>query len=106
MQIFCIAEPPPTLLKGQPSGLQFGAFVVILRQQILSDNGKYPNITIGANLKNEPQPDLEKIKLTADKYLDVTNGIRTYEYKHYFYPIPSGEITLNPNLGQNPGWEE
>ena len=72
----------------------------------LLDNGKYPNITIGANLKNEPQPDLEKIKLTADKYLDVTNGIRTYEYKHYFYPIPSGEITLNPNLGQNPGWEE
>ena len=35
-------EPCSLVMKGQPSGLQFGAFVVILRQQILSDNGKYP----------------------------------------------------------------
>lgn len=72
----------------------------------LLDNGKYPDITIGANLKNEPSPDLSKIKLTSDGYLDGQNGIRHYEYKHYFYPIPSSQITLNPKLGQNPGWTE
>ncbi len=26
------------------------------------------------------------------------------EAKDYFYPVPSGEIQLNPNLVQNPGW--
>lgn len=26
--------------------------------------------------------------------------------KHYLFPIPINEISLNPNLTQNPGWEE
>ena len=29
---------------------------------------------------------------------------RTFDDKHYLAPIPSGQIGLNPNLGQNPGW--
>jgi len=28
------------------------------------------------------------------------------EEKDYLYPIPYGELQLNPNLEQNPGWEE
>lgn len=31
---------------------------------------------------------------------------RTWEDKNYLYPIPRQETVLNPNLGQNPGWEE
>ena len=27
------------------------------------------------------------------------------EAKDYLYPIPSGDIQLNPNLTQNPNWE-
>ena len=30
--------------------------------------------------------------------------IRTYEAKHYFYPIPTTQLTLNKNMKQNPGW--
>lgn len=29
---------------------------------------------------------------------------RVFDPKHYLYPIPSGERSLNKNLGQNPGW--
>lgn len=28
------------------------------------------------------------------------------EDKDYYYPIPTQELTLNPNLEQNPGWEK
>jgi hypothetical protein len=31
--------------------------------------------------------------------------IREWEDKKYYYPIPLQETVLNPNLGQNPGWE-
>ncbi|MGQ1948319.1 RagB/SusD family nutrient uptake outer membrane protein [Geofilum sp. OHC36d9] len=30
---------------------------------------------------------------------------RTWADKNYLYPLPSDEVQLNPNLGQNPGWE-
>lgn len=29
---------------------------------------------------------------------------RVFQQKHYLYPIPSDQMQLNPNLGQNPGW--
>lgn len=29
---------------------------------------------------------------------------RTWNDKLYFYPIPAGDLTQNPALGQNPGW--
>lgn len=34
----------------------------------------------------------------------LSNIKKTYEEKNYLYPIPFNEITLNPNLEQNPGW--
>lgn len=30
---------------------------------------------------------------------------RTWSEKNYLYPLPSDQIQLNPNLGQNPGWK-
>ncbi len=30
---------------------------------------------------------------------------RTWADKNYLYPLPSDELQLNPNLGQNTGWE-
>jgi len=44
--------------------------------------------------------------LDADGYIDVHNGgaDRIYEPKYYLLPIPSGQIMLNPQLTQNPGW--
>ena len=29
---------------------------------------------------------------------------RSWNDKYYLEPIPSAQITLDPNLGQNPGW--
>lgn len=68
------------------------------------DTTKNPDIVLGANVAAAPTPEVE---LTSDGHI---NGLdaefsRTYEYKHYLFPIPSGQITLNKNLGQNPGWE-
>ena len=70
------------------------------------DTTLHPEITMGANLASDPTAE-KAVTLTADGYIDASNGMtRTYEYKHYLYPIPSGQITLNPDLGQNPGWTE
>ncbi len=30
---------------------------------------------------------------------------RTWSEKNYLYPLPADQLQLNPNLGQNPGWE-
>ena len=67
------------------------------------DTNKNPDILLGANVGNIP--DLE-VDINADGYIQTSKGAsRIYEAKHYLYPIPSGQITLNPNLGQNPGWK-
>lgn len=35
----------------------------------------------------------------------MNNIVRKWEDKMYFYPIPQTDLLLNPNLGQNPGWQ-
>jgi nucleoside-diphosphate-sugar epimerase len=48
-------------------------------------------------------PDCEEA--TKNGYIDASDAqIRTYEAKHYFYPIPTTQLTLNKNMKQNPGW--
>ena len=32
-------------------------------------------------------------------------SVRTWADRCYFYPIPKNQLTLNPELKQNPGWE-
>lgn len=50
----------------------------------------------------------EKIFFTEGDhgYVDVTPNLPGVwnENRDYFYPIPTDELTLNPNLVQNPGW--
>ena len=66
------------------------------------DTNKNPDILLGANVGNIPNLEVD---VNADGYIMTAKGMsRTYSAKHYLYPIPSGQITLNPNLGQNPGW--
>ena len=60
-----------------------------------------PNTMLGANVSNVP--DCEEA--TKNGYIDASDAqIRTYEAKHYFYPIPTTQLTLNKNMKQNPGW--
>jgi hypothetical protein len=41
--------------------------------------------------------------LDEDECIIYEDG-RTFTEKNYLYPIPSEQLQLNPNLGQNPGW--
>ncbi|SDN00794.1 RagB/SusD family nutrient uptake outer membrane protein [Kriegella aquimaris] len=54
-----------------------------------------PNSFLGAL-----DPDTEEYRVL---YPGLT---RTWDDKLYLYPVPIQEITLNPNLTQNPGWSE
>lgn len=35
----------------------------------------------------------------------IMYGNRKWADRNYLYPLPSDQLQLNPNLGQNPGWE-
>lgn len=66
------------------------------------DSSNYPNIMLGANIINDTWS--SSVTRTGN-YINGSKGkTRTYDKKYYFYPIPSGQITLNPKLSQNPGW--
>ena len=72
------------------------------------DTQKYPEQTQGAWIEAGWPIDLNSVKLTEGDhgYIECnTTGVhRKYEEKHYLAPIPSGQIELNPEIGQNPGW--
>lgn len=71
----------------------------------LLDSEKHPDIYLGANLKNVVKPEVD---LNSEKYMQGSNTLnlkRIYDKKHYFYPVPNGQLILNEKLTQNPGWE-
>lgn len=49
---------------------------------------------------------MENIQLTQERLIDVypDREAPEWEDKMYLYPIPIQELTLNPDLEQNPGW--
>ena len=70
------------------------------------DTQKYPDQTKGAWIDASWPIDLASVKLDANGYIDCqTTDPRVFEEKHYLAPIPTGQIALNPAIGQNPGWE-
>ena len=72
------------------------------------DTEKYPDQTKGAWIEKGWPIDLNSVLLTEGDhgYIECnTTGVhRKFEDKHYLAPIPSGQIALNPEIGQNPGW--
>ena len=66
------------------------------------DSTKYPDILRGANVKNDPSCEADKV----GDYIDGRKGRdRAYDKKYYLYPVPSGQSDLNPALlPNNPGW--
>ena len=67
----------------------------------LLDNTTHPNILLGAKVTGAPV-DI----LNVGGYVDATFGkVRKYEPRQYLFPIPSGQIALNPNLEQNKLWK-
>lgn len=66
------------------------------------DSKKNPDIKLGANWS----PATITPNYAIGDYVNGYKGSdRTFDKKYYFYPIPSGQIALNPNLSQNPGWK-
>ena len=53
-----------------------------------------------------PPAQVSSIVVDANDYVRVYPNItaRTWDDKLYLYPIPLQELTLNPQLQQNPGW--
>jgi hypothetical protein len=50
------------------------------------------------------------IRVNSDGYIEpyqqaLPNGRQFDETKNYYWPIPTDELALNPNLTQSPGWE-
>ena len=89
-------------------------------QYDLSGDGK-PNVVLFANGATEPAADagVYVYELGVDIFLsdgargriDYHTGIKSErngfnEGRDYLYPIPSDELALNPNLLQNPGWNQ
>lgn len=70
------------------------------------DSTKNPDILLGANLTADTDiANNKKVELVGN-YMDGSKGkTRTFDVKYYLYPIPSGQLDLNPNLKpNNPGW--
>lgn len=77
------------------------------------DTQDYPNIMLGANLKNVPDDMKAGVYTTADGYIqsNVSNAgtrTRTFTDREYLYPIGTAQISLYEEHGyelpQNPGW--
>ncbi len=67
----------------------------------LLDSKNHPNVFLGANLKNVANPE----EILKGNYIDASDDQnRIYESKHYLYPIPTAQLTLNTSMKQNPGW--
>lgn len=65
------------------------------------DSKKYPNINRGANLSNVPNCEVA----LDGGYVIATSATRTFDKKHYFWPIPQNQITLGNKTTQNDGWK-
>ena len=71
------------------------------------DTQKYPDIKLGANVKNDPESiNSTDITVNSDGYIDAyPNNERKYDPMYYFWPVPTSEIAINKDLTQNPGWD-
>lgn len=66
------------------------------------DSSTHPDILNGANISADVT---DKLVSRSGNYVNGSKGkTRTYDKKHYWYPIPSDQMVLNNKLKQNPGW--
>ncbi len=68
------------------------------------DTTTNPNLTLGANISESPV-EAKNTNGYLDGTINWSGKTRKFDKKYYSYPIPQNQLTLNPNLGQNFGWE-
>lgn len=80
-------------------------FYDLVRWHMLSKLGskENPDVLRGAYVANAPTAPTSGT-VDAEGYYKPYDAQREYSPKYYLYAIPSGQLDLNPNLGQNPGW--
>lgn len=64
----------------------------------VNGNALYDSSSVGKDIFINAEGYIEPYQKT------LPNGRVFNPSKHYFEAIPLGELSLNPNLGQNPGW--
>lgn len=63
----------------------------------------YEFVAVGATINNEPNPQ-RLTNGTSGELTWLDNVPRVWDEKRYLYPIPENDYLMNPNLGQNQGW--
>ncbi|MDD4970107.1 MAG: RagB/SusD family nutrient uptake outer membrane protein [Paludibacter sp.] len=65
-----------------------------------------PKTIVGLKLDPSLQANYSGTEFTSDNNVKVYPGnvTRAWKDRMYLYPLPTGEISLNSNLTQNPGW--
>lgn len=67
------------------------------------DPDKNPDIWLGANI-SAAAVQVENTNGYINGNINYPTLKREFKKQYYLYPIPSGQINLNSNLGQNPFW--
>lgn len=67
----------------------------------LLDSTQHPDVLRGAYIANA---DKQPATSQAGYCRPYPSTDRKYDKKYYLEPIPGGQLALNPQLGQNPGW--
>lgn len=70
-----------------------------------ADTKQNPNILLGANVTNSDVP-VSNTNGYINGNANYPTLFRVFKKEYYSYPIPSGQLTLNPDLGQNFGWAQ
>jgi hypothetical protein len=61
-------------------------------------------INVSATLSNGSANPQRLSNNTSGEITWLNNVSRVWQNKKYLYPIPTGDLQINPALGQNPGW--
>lgn len=80
---------------------------VLFYQGTAPAQSAYPGVTfvnVSANLANGSVNPQKLSNNTSGEITWLQNVSRVWHDKKYLYPIPENDRTVNPALGQNPGW--
>ena len=68
--------------------------------------GDFKDVEVGKDSEGKPIYLLRNVDYDTDGYINCKNNgaERIYDPKYLLFPIPNDQITLNKQIGQNPGW--
>lgn len=69
-------------------------------------NNKKPEIATKTILGTNVWVDADGFLIAYPRSANVTDGILPWEDYRYYFPLPKEDLSLNPNLVQNKGWED